>query len=96
MVVLVNKKKMNEKETLKDWAVAFITIGSAVFFIYLIVQSFISLGLIKLHTSDSLPVCLANINGGYQVLMVNVVDDDYNCNEGTDLYIIPAYKTVVK
>lgn len=96
MVVLVNKKKMNKEETIKDWAVAFITIGSAVFFIYLIVQLFINFGLIKLNTSDSLPVCLASINGGYQVLMVNVTDDDYNCNKGTDLYIIPAYKTVVK
>jgi len=84
------------KETLEEWIVAIGKACISVCFVYGIVQSFISLGLIKLHTGDSLPVCLANINGGYQVLMVNVTDDDYNCNEGTNLYIIPAYKTVVK
>lgn len=88
------------KETLKEWIVEFVEIIVYVFccvvWTYLIVQILINFGLIKLHTTDSLPVCLASINGGYQVLMANVADDNYNCNEGTDLYIIPAYKTVVK
>lgn len=95
MGVLVNKIKMI-KETLKDWGGAFVTICGCALFICAVVQLFINIGFIKLHSGDSLPVCLATVNGGYLIPMVNVTEDGYKCKEGTDLYIIPVYKTVVK
>lgn len=82
------------KETLKDWGGAFIRVCSYVLFICAVVQLFINIGFIRLH--NSLPVCLATVNGGYLIPMVNVTEDGYKCKEGTDLYIIPVYKTVVK
>jgi len=83
------------KETLTNWFDVGITLCVASACVILLVQLAIVLGIIRFPAPDTIPVCIATVDGYYQILTPNSTEYP-NCRKGTDLYIIPAYKTVVK
>lgn len=83
------------KETLIGWFNVGITLCAASACVILLVKLAVVLGIIKFPAPDSIPVCIVAINDRYLTLVPNSTDY-YKCKKGGDLFIIPAYKTVVK
>ncbi len=83
------------KEKIIEWFHVLVVLWVVSICIIMLVKLAIILGIIKFPTPDTIPVCMVAINNSYLTLVPNSTDY-YKCKKGGDLYIIPAYKTVVK